>query len=87
MPCVKIVEIYAKRWAGSALASTRYITRLAGPFKKRPAVGFAVIVPVLLFAPATTVGGTGRVQPRLVRKNRDHPVTASSDILGSGAAC
>jgi len=41
------------------------------------ASGFAVTVPSASFCTSTTAGGTGRVQPRFVRKNCDHPVTAS----------
>jgi len=52
----------------------------ADPAKRRPAVGFAVTVPSAPFCTSTTAGGTGRVQPRLLCKNCDHPVTASSDI-------
>ena len=51
----------------------------ADPTKRRSAVGFAVTVPSAPFCTSTTAGGTGRVQPRLLCKNRDHPVTVSSD--------
>jgi len=51
----------------------------ADPTKKRPGVGLAVAVPRAPLCTGTTAGGTGRVQPRLLCKNRGHPVTASSD--------
>ena len=56
-----------------------YYEAAADPTKRRPAVGFAVTVPSAPFCTSTTAGGTRRVQPRLLCKNRDHPVTASSD--------
>ena len=58
----------------------------AGLAKTRPAVGFAVTVPSASFCTGTTAGGTGRVQPRLLCKNRDHLVTASSDTAAKLAA-
>jgi len=53
--------------------------------KRRPAVGFALTVPSAPFCTSTTAGGTGRVQPRLLCKKRDHPVTASSDTAAKPA--
>jgi len=68
--------------AGSLGLYTRLLLLIlyeAGLAKRRPGVGFAVTVPSAPFCTSTTAGGTGRVQPRLLCKNRDHPVTASSD--------
>jgi len=50
-------------------------TRLIS-IKTRPVVGFALTVPSAPFCTSTTAGGTGRVQPRLLCKKRDHPVTS-----------
>jgi len=38
-------------------------------------------VPSASFCTSTPAGGTGRVQPGLVRKTRDRPVSGSSDTL------
>jgi len=78
----KVPEIYRTIYiylASAIYLSIYFCMYEAGHAKKRPAVGFAVTVNSSPFCTSTTAGGTGRAQPRLVCKNRDHPVTASSD--------
>ena len=77
-----VTKLRPQRQKNASLTQARPIIVYAyeaGPAKRRHAVGFAVTVPSAPFCTSTTAGGTRRVQPRLLCKNRDHPVSPSSD--------